>query len=172
MSYPSNHQSVNNQANQLKALFNLAWDDALQRNNGVLSYRDMVRISDAMKRSACPKVLGTYAVPKEIEAGLIMACAVVDPNEVRLTENLKAIWAVITSGGGLGILAWGIFTLLNPGVLAAVSAIFFGGIAGGPIAFAAIPAGIAIAVGALYVTLQNMTPQERATKAHNYVMEG
>ena len=162
--------------NKLKAAFNLLWDEALRINEqqgqaGTVSYRDIVRIADAIKAEG-PKLMGMTHLPQSIHAGLAFAIAALDPNKVRAEETLKQGIAGLSGAGGLALVAVSLGQLLNPGVWAIVVAFFCGGVAGGPLAIVGISAGLLVAVGAVYTAFQRMSPHERSVKAHEYMMKG
>lgn len=163
-------------ANRLKAAFNLMWDRALEISEhkgqqNTVSYRDIVRISDAI-RAEGSKILGLSGLPKQIDSGLSFACAATDPNKVRAEETIKNGLSGLGGAGGLA-LAWVCLgQLMNPGMWAIVVAFFTGGIAGGPLAIVGIAAGLLVMAGAVFTAFQKMSPEERAAKAHNYVMHG
>jgi len=159
-------------ANRLKAAFNLMWDKALKNHNNSLSYRDMTRIADAI-RSEGPEILEIDKLPIPINASLQFAISAVDPNKARSKENLKKGLSGLTGATGLSLAAICLGQLLNPGVWAIVVAYFAGSIAsGGTLVIFGIGAGLLMITGAVYTAFQKMTPQERATKAHEFVMKG
>jgi len=158
-------------ANKLKAAFNLMWDESLKRNNNSLPYRDMSRIADAIRIEG-PGILGTDKIPSQINASLQFAISAVDPNKARSIENLKKGLAGLSGAAGLSLVAVCLGQLLNPGLWAIVLTFFAGGIAGGPFALVGIGAGLLMVAGGVYAAFQKMTPQERAIKAHEFVMKG
>lgn len=163
-------------ANKLKATFNLMYDRALEINEqkgskGTLSHRDILRIAEAV-RAEGPGILGLSTLPKQIDAGLSFACAVLDPNQARAEETIKQGLGGLAGAGGLA-LAWVCLgQLLNPGIWAMIVAFFTGGIAGGPLAIVGVAAGVLIMAGAVFSSFQKMSPEERSVKAHEYVTYG
>lgn len=165
-----------NAANRLKAAVNLMWDRAIKINEGkglrnTVSYRDIVRIADAI-RSEGSAILGLKSLPKQIDSGLSFACAALDPDKARSQETIKKGLGGLGGAGGI-TLAWVCLgQLMNPGIWATVVAFFVGGIPGGPLPIVGIAAGLLVAAGAVWSAFQNMTPEERSTKAHDCVMKG
>lgn len=156
-------------ANKLKTAFNLLWDQAYKMGNGVVTYRDMLRISDAI-RSEGSSILELKKLPTQIDIGLNFACATLDPNKARAKETLKNGVAGLGGAGGLA-LAWiCLGQVLSPPMWAVIVAWFTGGIAAGPMAIAGVAGGILIAAGAVYAAFQKMTPQERTAKAYSNVI--
>ena len=153
----------------LKAHYNLLWDQCTQQGRGDLSYRDAVRIADAIRYEG-PSVLGLTNLPEEIDAGLQLSVAVVDPNEARAKESLKAAFSGLTGTAGLAVLAGSIGVLVNPGVWAVVVAFFVGGTVGGPLVIATAAAGLFLVMTAVYTAFSKMTPRERTAKSHECVM--
>jgi uncharacterized tellurite resistance protein B-like protein len=172
----NNTYSLEVEANKLKAVFNTLWDQALkmnkkQGNTEVLSYRDMVRISDAIRMEG-PGVIGLESLPKQIDAGLFFAISAVDPNEVRSKENLKNGFSAVSGASGLALVSICLGQLINPGVWALVAAFFAGGIAGGPLAIVGVAGGLLLITMAVYKSFEEMSPIERAKKSHEFVMNG
>ena len=163
-------------ANKLKAAFNLLWDKALEVNETtkrreVVSYRDITRMADIV-RSEGPNILGLNSLPKQIDSGLSFSCAALDPNKARAKETLKQGIGGLSGAGGLALVWVCLGQLMNPGVWATVVAFFVGGIPGGPIPVVGIAVGLFIAIGAVWAAFQKMSPEEKAVKAHEYVMKG
>ena len=111
-------------------------------------------------------------LPDPINASLQFAISAVDPNKTRSKENLKKGLAGLSGTAGLSLAAVCLGQLLNPGLWAIVFAFFAGGIAGGPLAVFGIGTGLLMVGGGVYTAFQKMTPQERAKKAHEFVMKG
>lgn len=163
-------------ANRLKSTFNLLWDQSIKVNEEAgqketVSYRDIVRIADAI-RAEGSTVLGLDGLPRQIDSSLDFACAALDPNKARAKENIKQGLCGLNGAGGLALAATCLSQLMNPGIWAVVVAFFVGGIPGGPLPVVGIVTGLLIASGAVYAAFQKMTPNERAAKAHDYVMKG
>jgi hypothetical protein len=161
------------QGNQIKAVFNVLWDKALQSSpdNNALAYRDMTRISEMMSAEV-PAMIDIKTFPKQIETGLKLAVASVSPDKTKTKENLKHAINSAIGTGGMGIIVISLAQLINPGIWAIALTFFAGGVAGGPMAVFGVSAGLFLVGGALYRAFQNMTPSERATQAHSYVMRG
>jgi uncharacterized tellurite resistance protein B-like protein len=155
----------------LKAAFNLMWDESLKRNDKSLPYRDMTRIADAVRLEG-PGIMGIDILPNSINSSLQFAISAVDPNKARSKENLKKGLAGLSGATGLSLAAVCLGQLLNPGLWAIVVTFFAGGVAGGPLAVFGIGAGLLMVAGGVYAAFQKMTPQERAKKAHEFVMKG
>lgn len=158
--------------NKFKAAFNLLWDKAVSPDDDQtereLSYRDMTRIADAM-RAEGPQILGLEVLPDLVETSLYLATACVDPNKARSKETFKKGLSVSSGSAGLSLVAACLGTLVNPGAWAAFATIFAGGIAGGPLAVLGVTAGLGIVFSSIYITLQKLSNEERAVKAHDIV---
>lgn len=157
-------------AEVLKAKFNSLWDEALESGNGVLSYRDMVRIVDVMRFDA-PHLLDGKPLPTIIDAGLELAIAMVNPNKVSQREGLKKVFSLAVGAGGVGVIASFLIPMLYPVFGASIVTFFAGGIAGGLTGPLGIIGGSFISLGALLKYLQKMTPEQRAVKCHTVVQE-
>jgi len=155
----------------LKAVFNQLWDESVQRNKKTLPYRDMTRIADALKHEG-PIILKLETLPVQIEAGLEFAISSVNPNKASTQTNLKHGISLLTGGGGLALAAIFLGQLVNPGAWAVVVTLFIGGVAGGPLAIIGVTCGVVAVTGSIYAAFRKMSPQERAIKAHEFVMKG
>lgn len=156
-------------ADRLKAAFGILWNNAIEKR-GEVTYLEIKRISDAIN-SEGPRILNLDGLPAQIESGLKFACAALDPDKARAKETIKQGVCGLAGGGGLA-LAWVcIGQLLNPGVWAIIVTFFTGGIAAGPMAIVGITAGVLVAAGAVYAAFQRMSPNERMSKAHDYVTQ-
>lgn len=165
-----------NAANKLKSAYNLLWNEAIKINsergrNYVVSYMDIVRISDAI-RSEGAEILGLENLPRQIDSGLKFATAALDPNKARAEETIKNGLAGLGGAGGLALASICLAQFMNPGLWAGVVAVFVGGVAAGPFVIVGITAGLAVAAGAVYTAFQKMSPEERTVKAHAFVMKG
>ena len=157
--------------NQLKTVFNQLWDESLKRNENTLPYRDMARIADALKHEG-PSILQLENLPVQIEAGLGFAISSVDPNKASAQTNLKHALSLLAGSGGLALAAIFLGQLVNPGAWAIIVTFVAGGVAGGPIAIIGVAGGLMVVTGCVYAAFQKMSPQERAVKAHEFVMKG
>lgn len=156
--------------NILKSVFNKLWGESLKRNEGNIPYRDMVRIADAVRVEG-PSIISRRFLPEQIEAGLDLAIAAVDPNKARFEQNVKKGLVLALGSGGIS-LAWVSFGgMVSPGIWALIVAFFAGGVAGGPFAILGVTAGLSVAAAATYVGYQKISPGERAAKAHALVMK-
>jgi len=165
-----NQRERTKHGNRLKAHYNVLWDEAV-RHDGALSYRDAVRIKEAIECDG-PQVLGLSGIPSQIRFGLNLSVAAVNPNKARAQEDIKNALSAVTGAGGLALAAYSIGTLLSPGIWALVVTFVGGGVAGGPLAIIGVAGGILIVGAAAYAAFSNMTPKQRATKAHEYVTYG
>ena len=158
--------------NVLKAMFNKLWDLALNpsaadgKPQGVVTYRDMSRIADALRHEG-PQILQEKELPAEIEAGLRFAIAVTDPTSQRVLDALTFTLSSLSGATGVSIIIIALTHILHPGVWAVIVTAFAGSHVAGPVA--AIGAGLALVVTATYVAYQKFTPTERAVWAHRYV---
>jgi hypothetical protein len=163
-------------AEKIRSAFNVLWNRSLQIHEqrgekDTVSYQDIVRISEAL-RAEGPRMMGLDGLPPQILTGLQFATAALDPNKARSKENLKAGLGGIGGAGGLALAFNCLGQFMNPGLWAIVTTFFVGGIPGGPMPIVGMAAGIAIAVGAVFIAFQKMTPNERTAKAHEFVMKG
>ncbi len=153
-------------------MFNQLWDESVKRNEKSLPYRDMTRIADALKHEG-PVILQLETLPAQIEAGLEFAISSVNPNKASAQTNLKHGLSLLTGSGGLALAAIFLGQLVNPGFWAViVTSSFIGGVAGGPLAIIGVTCGLVAVTGSIYAVFQKMSPQERAVKAHEFVMKG
>lgn len=158
---------------KLRSVFNKLWDKALDlsKEEKSLSYRDMVRIADAI-RNVGPDILNLKPIPKEINMGLNFAIMTVDPTKAKIKEQLKTIFTGVTGVGGVGLIWFFMGTILNPAIWGTVVAFVFGGLAFGPAAIVGVLAGIAFIASAIYLKFQKLSPSDRLVEAHKYVMMG
>ena len=152
-------------------MFNQLWDESIKRNENSLPYRDMTRIADALKHEG-PLILQLEKLPAQIEASLDFAISSVNPNKASAQTNLKDGLTLLAGSGGFALAAIFLSQLVNPGVWALFVTFFIGGAASGPLAIVGVTAGLVVATGAIYTSFQKMPPQERAIKAHDFVMKG
>jgi hypothetical protein len=168
-------QDRSTSGNVFKAMFNHLWDLALKANRegGVegLSYRDMVRIADAMRHEG-PAALGLERLPRQIEAGLLFGMAAVNPNKASTIANIKSALALTTGAAGLTLVVLCLGTILNPSVWAIVAAFVVGGWTFGPLSILGVVAGLAMVGAAAYAGFRKMTPTQRAAHAHVCVTGG
>jgi len=166
-----NKKEKSKKGNVLKAIFNQLWDESIKRNEGKLPYRDIVRIADAIKHEG-PEVLERESLPAEIEAGLELAVAVVDPDKIRTKQHLQHAFSLLSGTSGIWLVAVCLGAIINPGMWAAFVAFIAGGVAAGPLAVAGVAAGLAALSASLYVSFRKMQPNERAVLAHKCVSKG
>lgn len=163
-------------AEKIRLAFNVLWNRSLQIHEqrgekDTVSYQDIVRISEAL-RAEGSRMMGLDGLPPQILTGLQFATAALDPNKARSKETFKTGLSGISGASGLALAFTSLGQFLNPGLWAIVSAFFVGGIPGGPLPIVGMAAGIAIAVGAVFMAFQKMTPNERTVNAHGFVMKG
>ena len=157
-------------ANEIKAVFNLLWDRAVALNQEIgkgetLSYRDVVRISDAI-RAEGPGMLETTHLPHSIDRGLTEAVARIEATGSKKREKYRKLIVALLCALGLAIAAISLRSIQSQ---SAISRFFFGTDIS-PLEVVGIAGGILMFVSGLYVFFQQDSPKERAQEAHKIFM--
>ncbi|WP_300908405.1 hypothetical protein [uncultured Desulfovibrio sp.] len=152
----------------LKAFYNNLWTKAIEANNGIITYLDMVKIADIMRYEA-PSILDGQKLPNIIDDNLQFAIKILDLNIISSREHMKKLFLLVSCFFGVAVIVASLGLMLNAGIFSQLWAWAFGGVAGGISGPLGVVGGLAICIIIIWKLQSKRTPQQMAIRCHTIV---